>query len=227
VQAQLFHRRKGNALMVDVNKILNGISASGIASGFAGGLAGGVLTNALTGKKGKKIAKSALTYGGIAALGGLAYKAYSSYRQSQAATQSDTMEMREERFVDALNPTNPTNNRWLMIQAMVSAAMADGHIDSAEQTKVFAEVDRLGLTPGEKALLLDEMRSPKSVAELTAAVPNPETALEVYAAALLAVDETQPQATAYLKQLATALQLPTSLTSTMQATVVGQLQSAA
>ena len=48
---------------------------------LAGGLAGGALANALSGKKARKIAGSALQMGGLALIGGLAYKAWQNYQQ--------------------------------------------------------------------------------------------------------------------------------------------------
>jgi hypothetical protein len=56
---------------MDFNKIIQGLSSSGAVSGFAGGLAGSALVGAVSGKKGKKVAKGALKVGALAAVGGL------------------------------------------------------------------------------------------------------------------------------------------------------------
>ena len=60
-------------------------------------------------------------------------------------------------------------------------------------------------------MLYDELRNPKSVDELAAAVRDPQTGIEVYAASLLAIDETRPDGAAYLTKLAVHLGLPPAL----------------
>jgi uncharacterized membrane protein YebE (DUF533 family) len=51
---------------------------------LAGGLAGGLASILLGSKGGRKLATSALTYGGVAAIGALAYKAYRDYQAGQS-----------------------------------------------------------------------------------------------------------------------------------------------
>lgn len=78
---------------MDLKKLVGSLSNSGALSGFMGGVAGGGVTSMLTSKKGRKVGKSALKVGALAAVGGLAWKAYQQYsanNQSQAgATQSE------------------------------------------------------------------------------------------------------------------------------------------
>ena len=65
--------------MFDANKILGQLLSNPAAQGFAGGVAGGMLTS----KGGRKMGKKALKYGGIAAVGALAYNAYRQHQQSK------------------------------------------------------------------------------------------------------------------------------------------------
>lgn len=67
--------------MFDAKRLLDQLVGSGAAGGFAGGLAGGALANVLSGKKARKVAGSALQLGGMALVGGLAYKAWQNYQQ--------------------------------------------------------------------------------------------------------------------------------------------------
>src|SRR5690606_16637441 len=66
--------------------------AGGNASGF-GGFGGGALTGGVLGlllgtKGGRKLASNAMLYGGMAAIGGIAYKAYKDWQaQQQSAPQ--------------------------------------------------------------------------------------------------------------------------------------------
>ncbi|MEM6514262.1 MAG: tellurite resistance TerB family protein [Pseudomonadota bacterium] len=205
---------------MNLNNIVQGLSKSGAVSGFAGGLAGSALVGAMSGKKGRKMAKSALKVGALAAVGGLAYNAYQKYRQNNisaaAGDQSaDTTagpaapEISLERF-DAVTHTKDSGG-LLIVRAMIAAAASDGHLDAEEQQRVFGEVENLELSGDEKAMLFDELRSPLSMSDIVAQVSEPEVAIEVYAASLLAIDESRSEAQAYLGSLALALELPRNL----------------
>ncbi len=241
--------------MVDLNNVVQGLSKSGAVSGFAAGLAGTALAGALTGKKGKKVAKSAVKVGALAAVGGLAYTAWQRYRSQPpaaaggisrpspvsgaplvdpnpvehhahptaasvddfngGASRWDRLDRR--RFEAAIDERGAESGGLLLVRAMIAAAFADGHMNSDEQDRIFAEARRLALTPEEKATLFDELRQPLSPDALARQVPDPETALEVYAASLVAVDETRPEAHAYLRRLAATLELPEPLVVSLHA----------
>ena len=238
--------------MVDLNNVVQGLSKSGAVSGFAGGLAGTALAGALSGKKGKKMAKSALKVGALAAVGGLAYTAYQRYRQNdpqsrgtapagapagptggdlpatphslpQPAYQgTDPLQrwsnIRQEQFESVIAPSAGTaSGAMLLIRAMIAAAAADGHMDQGEQDRIFDETRRLDLAAEDKAVLFDELRNPLSLEQLVTQVPNPETGLEVYAASLVAIDETRQEGRDYLRRLAAALELPSALVTSLHA----------
>jgi uncharacterized membrane protein YebE (DUF533 family) len=214
--------------MLNLNNIVQGLSRSGAVSGFAGGLAGTAVAGALMGKKGRKMAKSALKLGGMAAVGGLAYAAYQQYQQGQAPTPTpvsgpapaasgaSTASARwehidRERFESVVAETNARSGGLLLVRAMIAAATADGHMDQGEQARIFDKVQSLDLAPEEKAALFDELRHPLALDQLVAQVSDPETSVEVYAASLVAIDETRAEGQAYLRRLAAALELPENL----------------
>lgn len=70
--------------MKDLQKLVGSLNKSGALSGFLGGVAGGGLTSLLSGKKSKKVGKKAVKYGALAAVGGLAWKAYQQYSEKVA-----------------------------------------------------------------------------------------------------------------------------------------------
>ena len=188
---------------MDLNRIVQGLSSSGAVSGFAGGLAGSALVGAISGKQGKKMAKGALKVGALAAVGGLAYKAYQGYRQNQApaavpangqaskepARDSHVWQNIPEQRFEAVTHNPEGNGSMLLLRAMIAAAASDGHLDSEEQDRVFWEAGKLDLSHQEKAMLFDELRNPLSLQQVVAQVTNPEMAIEVYAASLVAIDE--------------------------------------
>ena len=207
--------------MKDLGKIVSGLTNSGALSGFAGGAAGGAVTSMLMSKKGKKVGKSALKLGALAAVGGLAWKAYQTYSkdknaQTAASRPSGSYDylpanMSESRFDAVLEDDKSDCGQMLLVRAMIAAAYADGHIDGQEQQKIFQQVEQMDLSTADKAALFDELRSPRSIDQLLPDIRNSETAVEVYAASLLAIDQRQPASESYLQQLGDRLFIPTEL----------------
>lgn len=65
--------------------------------------------------------------------------------------------------------------------------------------------------------MFDELRRPMSLEELLKAVPNSQTAIEVYAASLLAIDEQQSASQDYLSRLASSMFIPPELVKAVHA----------
>jgi len=227
---------------VDLNRLISGIKQSGLASGLAGGVAGGALTSALMSKKGRKHAGTALKLGGLAAIGGLAWKAYESYRDGQSDGNRSAPELEATPARDAtvrrLQPSSQAtfeidsgdasdgSKGLLLVRAMIDAAKADGHIDAGEKQRIFKQVETLDLSGAEKAFLFDELARPASIGQIVANVNDMETAVEVYAAALLAIDGTCTRGQAYLENLATLLALPAPLVREIHAQAAAQAEAA-
>lgn len=208
-----------------LEQVLGGSSATGSKSGLspdllkglAGGAAAGGLASILLGSKsGKKLAKTALKVGGTAALAGLAYKAYQTWQQNQSGSATPA-------------PTDATGTVFLptataerddlslvLLRAMISAAKADGHVDAAEQKKIFSKLDETGLDTEAKAFVIDEMRKPLNIDAVVADATSPERAVEIYAASVLAIDADDPSEQAYLAMLAARLKLDPGLKATVE-----------
>ena len=225
--------------MFDAKKILDqflGGQADGAAKGNAaggnlGGIAGGALAGGLMGllagtKTGRKIGKNALTYGGTALLGGLAYKAWNDWQSGKAAAPPGQPSGANTQFEPApagsafLPPPEQENafNRDLL-RAMIGAAKADGHIDAREQQRIFKHVHELSLDAEEKAFVMDELASPLDIAAIAAAPTSPESAVEIYAVSLIAIDPSGSAEQRYLSELATRLNLDPALVAHIHANV--------
>ncbi|MFL6603656.1 MAG: tellurite resistance TerB family protein [Steroidobacteraceae bacterium] len=194
---------------------LNGASG---AQGFAGGaVAGGLLGLVLGSKKMRKMASGALGYGGAAALGALAHRAYQNYVEGRSVQSAPIATPEEISRLSApeLSRSKPGPGgrplELVLIEAMVAAAKADGHVDAEEQQRLFAEVERLGLDAESKAYVFDLLSKPADPANLAAAATHPEQAGEVYLASRLAIDPDNPAEQAYLDALASRLQLSNEL----------------
>ncbi|MCX7319915.1 MAG: tellurite resistance TerB family protein [Hyphomicrobiales bacterium] len=201
--------------------------AGNLLGGFGGGaMTGGIAGLLLGSKKGRKLAGSALTYGGMAVAGALAYRAYQNYQAGKQATPTVATEtpLLPPPSDTPFNPAQPADQQALgrnLLRAMIAAAKADGHIDGTEQTNIFAQMDRMPLTAEDKAFVMDELRTPLNADAVASAARTPEEAAEIYTVSLLAIDLDHPQERAYLAQLATKLKLEDGLVAHLHATVEG------
>jgi uncharacterized membrane protein YebE (DUF533 family) len=199
----------------------NGASGGGIGGmspdfmkGLAsGGVAGSLATILLGSKSGTKLAKSALKVGGTAALAGLAYKAYQTWQQNQQGQQGQVpapASVSEPVFLPP-QAAAQADLSLALLRAMIAAAKADGHIDAAEQQKIFGKLDEAGLGLEAKAFVIDEMRKPLNIDAIVADATTPERAIELYTASVLAIDVDDPSEQAYLAMLAARLKLDPGL----------------
>lgn len=186
---------------------------------FAGGaVAGGLLGLLLGGRRRGGL----LGFGGAAALGALALQAYQNYQRQQAYSPQDQPagdRLAAGADFQALPHARPaadgTPFELALVRAMVGAAKADGHMDAAEQRRVFAEVERLNLDAEAKAYVFDLLTHDVDVAGLARAVATPEQGAELYLAARLAIDIDEPAERAFLDALAARLKLPAELRATL------------
>lgn len=205
--------------------------ATSALSGFGGGALTGGLAGLLLGSKGgRKLAGSALTYGGMAVAGALAYRAYQNYQAGKdprtAATPAAnaSVPLLPPPVDTPFNPASEADQQTLgrhLLRAMISAAKSDGHIDAAEQANIFAQMDRLNVSAEDKAFVMDELRKPLDVDAVARAARSPEEAAELYTVSLLAIDVDNPSERAYLALLAARLKLDDKLVSHLHATVDG------
>ncbi len=213
--------------MFDAKRLLDQLVGSGAAGGFAGGLAGGALANMLGGKKGRKLAGSALKLGGLAVVGGLGYKAWQNYQQG-AATQASAQPVdrsvepppADGAFMPAPNDAAGANALSLLLaRAMIAAAKADGQIDTRESQAILNQINALELPADDKAFLFEEYGRPLDIEALARDVDSPEHAAEVYAASVLMVEPPSPAEKIYLDTLARSLRLEDGLVQQLHATV--------
>ncbi|KZM51278.1 tellurite resistance TerB family protein [Labrenzia sp. OB1] len=198
-------------------------------SSQGGGLALGSLAGLMLGSKsGRKIGKKAVTYGGLALVAGLAYKAYQGHKANQQNTPRPQYpadapipveDARGSAFDPREQPGGENQVAVALLTAMISAAKADGHIDREEQDRIFSKIDEAGLDSEAKAFLMDELRSPLDLDKVVASATCQETAAELYAASRLAIDPDHPAEKAYLQMLAARLQLDAGLVDEIELAV--------
>jgi len=207
----------GNDLRGAGQQVRNRLDGMGGTQAFTGGaLAGGVLGLLLGGSG----AGGMMRYGGAAALGAMALQAYQNYQRQQAggAYPSSPSLSAAGTLPHHTPAADGSPFELALVRAMIGAAKADGHIDAAEQRRLFAEVERLGLDAESKAYVLDLLTQDTDVASFANTVSTEEQAAELYLAARLAIDLDEPAERAYLDALATALKLPPGLRTRLDAT---------
>lgn len=188
-----------------------------LLGGAAGGaLAAGALGLLLGNKKARKFGGKALTYGGLAALGVMAYKAYGNWQAQQAGSAPAG----EPQTVDRLPAPQAELHSQAILKALVAAAKADGHVDARERALIEEEMAKLsGNDLQLQRWLEQELNRPLDPAAVAAAATTPEMAAEVYLASVLMVDEEHFMERAYLDELARQLQLAPELKSALEAQV--------
>lgn len=225
--------------MADMNKLLGQLLGSGAASGFAGGLAGSVAGNLLTSKSGRKLGKKALKWGGIAAVGALAYTAYQRYSGNQTTPSGDNSTGLGDTGQE-LTPAPPgtlfmpeANDQaandalgLILVRAMIAASRSDGRLDAQESQAVFQKIESLELDHETKSLLVREMGQPVDIDAIVNSATSVEVAAEIYAASLLAIEVDNDAERAYLSMLAMRLQLPQELVSQIEQQVESEKRRA-
>ncbi|MFV3287911.1 tellurite resistance TerB family protein [Pseudomonas sp. NY11955] len=193
----------------------------GLLSGAGGGLLGGGALGVLLGsKKARKYGGKALTYGGLAALGVLAYKAYGNWQANQR------MAAAEPQTVDRLPPAQAEQHSQAVLRALVAAAKPDGHIDERERALIEGEFTRLDSDRQLQHWLHAELNKPLDPAEVARAAQTPEMAAEMYLASVMMVDQENFMERAYLDELARQLRLDPGLRQELESQVrvaAGQL----
>lgn len=179
----------------------------------AGAALGGLGALVLGTRTGRSLATGAAKLGALALIGGLAYKAYQNYAQGKAPQAGAGSPVREAAPAGSgFEPQAIGNDTAkLYIRAMIAAAAADGRIDDAEKARITGGLGQVGLESEATAFLQAEMSNPTTADDLAAAVGSQEEAVQVYTAARIAIDADTAAESAFLAELAGALQLDPAL----------------
>lgn len=184
-----------------------------------GAIAGGLLAVLMSGK-GRKMLGSGAKIGGAALIGGLAYKAYQDWQAGKSPAGGGPVALPQPegtRFLPSdAGLANELSAR--LLQAMVAAAKADGHVTPDERARIDRQLFALGLEAEASALIAAELDSPLDPGRIAALARSEEEAAEIYAASLLVVDPNGAAEKGYLAMLAARLNLDPGLVAHLHAT---------
>ena len=179
----------------------------GLLSGAGGGaLAAGAMGLLLGSKKARNVGGKVAVYGGLAALGVLAYKAYGNWN-----AQKGTAPQGEPQTLDRLPPAQVELHSQAILKALVAAAKADGHIDDRERQLIEGEFTKLDNDQELQHWLHAELNKPLDPADVARAASTPEMAAEMYIARVMLVDEENFMEKSYRDELARQLKLEPGL----------------
>lgn len=216
---------------VDVKGMLDGLSrqlgggASSQSSSDSGGLdmksllSGGAMGLLVGSKRGRKLGGKALKYGAIAAVGTLAWKAWQNSRGGQdsqhgAAGAGDNAAEGER--IETLQGEYQERRSLELLQAMIMAARADGHIDAQERELITQQIDALGADDELHRWVEQQLSAPLDAQALARQADSPQAAREMYLISVAVIDEQNPMERAWLDQLAQALQLTPELAAELE-----------
>ena len=188
----------------------------------AGAALGGLGALILGTGAGRSLAGSAVKLGGLALIGGLAYKAYQNYQQGQPPLTGAKAETPQALLAapggsgfeaEAVSDDGAT----LLLRAMIAAAAADGRVDAAEQNKILSGFGKGDLDADARQFFARELEKPATVDELAEACSSPEEGVKIYTAARLAVDVDSDEEHEFLAALAGRLGIDDSLAAHIDA----------
>jgi len=159
--------------------------------------------------------------GGLAVIGGLAYRALQSRTDTRPAAQALAANERGAPPGSRFHSISQTeDDALLLLRTMIAAACADGQIDEAERARILQGMKEAGIDPDSSNWLDAEFASPADVDELADAVNDRDTASQVYAAARITIDPDTLQERDFLRRLAVALDLDEEILREVDAAVV-------
>ncbi|MGE8150807.1 tellurite resistance TerB family protein [Pseudomonas vancouverensis] len=183
-----------------------------LLSGAGGGaLAAGAMGLLIGNKKARKVGGKVAVYGGLAALGVLAYKAYGNWQAQQGGAAKS-----EPQTLDRLPPVQVEQHSQAILKALVAAAKADGHIDERERNLIEGEFRKLDIDEELQHWLHAELNKPLDPADVARAARTPEIAAEMYIASVMLVDEESFMEKSYLDELARQLRLEPGLKTELE-----------
>lgn len=216
----------GKSSGVDVKGMLSGLSKQ-LGGGTQGGssssgfdmkslLGGGAMGLLVGSKRGRSMGGKALKYGAIAGVGMLAWKAWQSSQAANSGNAQQTASASEGERVEVLSGEYQERRSLELLQAMIMAARADGHIDEQEQALITEQIDALGADQEMHNWVERQLKAPLDAQALAREADSPQAAREMYLISVAVTDDQNPMERAWLDQLASALNLPKEMTDELE-----------
>ncbi len=189
--------RQGKSTSSGLSGLLPSLGTGALGAGAIGLLMGS--------KKARKIGGKVAVYGGMAALGALAWRAYGDWQAKQGGA------AQPPQTLDVLPAAQAETHSRAVLVALIAAAKADGHVGDSERAMLETEMAKLTGDAQDRQWLQAELAKPLDPAQVARQAQTPEMAAEMYLASLIMVDEESYMERAYLDELARQLRLDPQL----------------
>lgn len=184
----------------------------------AGAAAGGLGALVLGTRTGRALAGQAIKLGGLALIGGLAYKALQNYQAGRPLI-SGASQIAAAPSGSGFEPNAVSHDAAAAyLRAMIAAAAADGRVDASEQQRILGGLKQAGLDAHAEEFLANELNNPASPAELAALISTEQEAVQLYTAARVAIEDKAEEEHQFLAELAGALGIDEQLAAHIDAT---------
>ena len=181
-----------------------------------GALVAGVAAMLLGTKSGRKLTGKAVKLGGLAALGGLAYKGYQNWTQNNTEHADNHVDAKNYQPIETLSEEKADERSKVILSAVIAASKADGHIDAEEQARIESYISKFEQSEELAQFVQAELAKPLDPGEIAMACNSPELANEVYLASMLVIDQSNFMEKTYLNELAKQLALDPSLVASLE-----------
>ena len=177
-----------------------------------GAIAAGALAILLGTKTGRKVTGSAIKLGSIAAMGGVAWKAYQIYQEKKGITSSSAMPINELKGEEA------QQRSVVLLTAMIAAAKVDGHVGHEEMAEINKQIKNLGLEGDTAKIIQEELEKPLDIEAIAALAEGEEAkAAEIYLVSAVITNKENEKERQYLDDLAKAMKIPEELLAELNA----------
>lgn len=167
---------------------------------------------------GRAVVGSAARMGGLALIGGLAYKAYQNHQTGKPLLDLQTQEVLPAPQGSGFEPEAASQATALvLIRAMIAAAACDGAVDDEERMAILGGLREAGFDQEANEWLANEMANPATIDDLVAAAASPEIAAQIYTAARIAINPDTAAEKDFLAGLAGALGIDAELAGNIDA----------
>ena len=176
-------------------------------------------------KRGRR--SSGLKYSALASIGALAWKAYpdpqaSSQASPQAQGAAQQGAGQQGTPLEQLQGDAQERRGLEILQAMIMAARADGHIDADERAQLTREIESLGADEELNGWVQAQFQAPLDAEALAREADSPQAAREIYLVSLAMIDDQNAMERAWLDQLASALKLEPTLVAELERQIQAQ-----
>lgn len=165
-------------------------------------LGGGALGMLMGSSRGRSMGGKAAKYAALAGVGMMAMKAWQNY---QGKSSSSANSAGEGQPLEELQGQAQEQRSLEVLQAVIWAARADGHIDAEERALITEQIQQLGADDELHVWVERQLEAPLDAQALASQADSPQAAREIYLTSAAVIDEQNAMERAWLDELGAAL----------------------